>query len=180
MVSPVLRDGRGLKLVFVAPAFTGALSIARPSGRARIETSLDGAVPPVMSGIARPSGRARIETAAFLAAAALARAVSPVLRDGRGLKLDERTHYHVSLFVSPVLRDGRGLKPVRRSIPNRLSNVSPVLRDGRGLKQILFDILITSVNVSPVLRDGRGLKLAGKPVNGRLTLYRPSFGTGAD
>ena len=67
------------------PALNEASS-ARPSGRARIETSDDEELCKGMASSARPSGRARIETVRREGDRAGA-GVAPVLRGGRGLKL---------------------------------------------------------------------------------------------
>ncbi len=157
-----------------------------------------------MASSARPSGRARIETTA---ACLPVRSpwVAPVLRDGRGLKQNIDDASSLADPVAPVLRDGRGLKPRwpalppwfprsarpsgrarietdlagadqphhqrsarpsgRARIETDLSSptvallvVAPVLRDGRGLKHREAAAIDDDPGVAPVLRDGRGLK----------------------
>ena len=139
-VSPGLTAGRGLKQTIWRPSYRHP-SIARPHGRARIETSRDMEITaarmvspgltagrglkhvgyPAKScgaeGIARPHGRARIETAGTAASSSGTR-VSPGLTAGRGLKRHDRGEEGRGSRVSPGLTAGRGLKlPTSRRDP---------------------------------------------------------------
>jgi len=60
--SPGLKAGRGLKLVACNACTAACSGIARPQGRARIETGHAASERDVALCIARPQGRARIET----------------------------------------------------------------------------------------------------------------------
>ncbi len=62
LASPGLTAGRGLKPSPGEVSLGRSRRIARPHGRARIETPKIWASPAPPSGIARPHGRARIET----------------------------------------------------------------------------------------------------------------------
>jgi len=84
--SPGLTAGRGLKHPDVPGDFIVRVCIARPHGRARIETQMAGA--------------SRISLIA-----------SPGLTAGRGLKPDVSATGAAATFASPGLTAGRGLKP---------------------------------------------------------------------
>jgi len=83
--------------------------------------------------IARPQGRARIETDALPELSPL-RHASPGLKAGRGLKLISGGRSVQLTPASPGLKAGRGLK---RRISKKTGEVlwaSPGLKAGRGLK----------------------------------------------
>ncbi len=84
--------------------------IARPHGRARIETPVRQRSGSRCGGIARPHGRARIETSSQLMVSPRALRASPGLTAGRGLKLGEVGGIFQGPVASPGLTAGRGLK----------------------------------------------------------------------
>ena len=84
--------------------------------------------------IARPHGRARIETS-VMTPIDYARLVSPDLTVGRGLKRDDWQWHDLDTAVSPDLTVGRGLKPGGTRARIEYAQVSPDLTVGRGLKQ---------------------------------------------
>ena len=113
--------------------------IARPHGRARIETPTT--APPATPGsrIARPHGRARIET--FRLAVPFFAPVRIARPHGRA-RIETRT-------------------PDDRS--RLIDGASPGLTAGRGLKHPGIDLTIAETMASPGLTAGRGLKHAMMP-----------------
>jgi len=79
--------------------------IARPQGRARIETGVPQPPGKLGLGIARPQGRARIETIVSLAFKEDNKA-SPGLKAGRGLKLRRSIHASRDAGHRPASRPG--------------------------------------------------------------------------
>ena len=112
-----------------------AWSIARPSGRARIETHQCLLSASTRHGIARPSGRARIETRSrpFRSPPTSA---SPGRQAGRGLKQNADAHASGDRDASPGRQAGRGLKhAVGRLEEHGFKGASPGRQAGRGLKR---------------------------------------------
>jgi len=90
---------------------------------------------PMLLPIARPQGRARIETPVTTAATTPCAVQSPGLKAGRGLKPKQEDRLSAFLFQSPGLKAGRGLKLVSSILsPKKMTDQSPGLKAGRGLK----------------------------------------------
>ncbi len=153
--SPGLTAGRGLKPDVGLEPSAGPRGIARPHGRARIETSSSFLLAPNRRSIARPHGRARIETPRPSSACAGA-AASPGLTAGRGLK-----------------RSARGDPPLR-------DRASPGLTAGRGLKLAVVVAVIRQGQASPGLTAGRGLKPWRQVRLSWRLAHRPASRPGAD
>ena len=127
--------------------------IARPSGRAWIETSFCLSGYTKMLRIARPSGRAWIETEGNRLRNQLL-PVSPGLQVGRGLKRGNRAPGRRRKDVSPGLQVGRGLKRQAGRGDYRCYQVSPGLQVGRGLKQAIYGIASGTIPYRPAFRSG--------------------------
>ena len=179
------------------------MRIARPHGRARIETVRQQATPSRRARIARPHGRARIETNPTSTTAAPS-AASPGLTVGRGLKRRHQPARHRDPSASPGLTVGRGLKPIDAGPPARRGRASPGLTVGRGLKragggrvpradpgiarphgrariETAYSASAAAVKLaSPGLTVGRGLKHQRHVKVGALGVHRPASRSGAD
>ena len=132
--SPGLTAGRGLKHPVADKQRNRLFGIARPHGRARIETSHRRNCVPAARSIARPHGRARIETGNAVSHPAGGHA-SPGLTAGRGLKRAVCACAVANQQASPGLTAGRGLKRAIHRSRAAPSPASPGLTAGRGLKR---------------------------------------------
>ncbi len=205
--SPDLTVGRGLKrLVPALLVLERIVGIARPYGRARIETrcrlrrerfhhaSPDLTVgrglkqdrnPPEPTdpvGIARPYGRARIETSSSNTRSLKEKTASPDLTVGRGLK--QRGKAVMSAVIKGIARPyGRARIETPTNPGGTLYTfASPDLTVGRGLKHLSIFLAEDGSEASPDLTVGRGLKPM-TTARFRAVLrrqHRPTLRSGAD
>ena len=201
--SPGLTAGRGLKPPLLNDTRIPRSRIARPHGRARIETSIPAPRAHGARRIARPHGRARIETTDSSAAMRAGRWASPGLTAGRGLKpadhrrLDSRKSIarpHGRARIETAVRPwrepapasiarphGRARIETRLECQNRLCpDASPGLTAGRGLKLGIAQRQVGGHDASPGLTAGRGLKLLLRYPRRAACLHRPASRPGAD
>ncbi len=129
VASPDLTVGRGLKRSCLILRSVRWRRIARPHGRARIETCWPQVHSTPVGRIARPHGRARIETRSPHARQARAHA-SPDLTVGRGLKRTRDGRTDCGGVASPDLTVGRGLKRRSRRSTHRPVPHRPTSRSG--------------------------------------------------
>ncbi len=177
--SPGLTAGRGLKHPGTSPHEPGEYRIARPHGRARIETRNSAAAWRSPVCIARPHGRARIETFS-------SRRPAPVLRciarpHGRA-RIETTSCAESSSFATSIARPhGRArIETVRDEGRLRWYPASPGLTAGRGLKPPIAENRHLRIGASSGLTAGRGLKLSVGGIELRRIAHRPASRPGAD